>query len=347
MNMQLLMPKATAVWLIDNTNLTFEQIADFCSLHILEVKAIADGDSAIGIVGQDPIATGQLTREEIERCEKDASKKLMLATRDLPTPSVVSKGPKYIPLAKRSDKPSAILWLLKAYPKLSDEQIVHLLRTTRTTIEKIKDRSYADISNLKAKDPVILGLCRQTELNEIVALAEQGIVEAYLKKKHAKKIAAAKEVKAEKKAKKHAKAKAEKKAVAKKPVAKKAAAKKVAVKKPVAKKAAVKKAIKVVKKSSKKVSTSKKVEKKNLVKTQKKGANKKMVTKKTATPAAKGAKKPVAKKAAAKKVVAKKAVAKKPVAKKAAAKKPVAKKAVAKKVAAKKPAAKKVVAKKK
>ena len=130
-----LMPKATAVWLVDNTSLTFDQIADFCALHRLEVQGIADGEVAIGIQGIDPIANSQLTRDEIERCEKDSSARLKMLKLDLPEPSKRTKGPRYTPVAKRQDKPDAIAWLLRHHPELKESQIAKLIGTTKTTIQ--------------------------------------------------------------------------------------------------------------------------------------------------------------------------------------------------------------------
>ena len=130
-----LMPKATAVWLVDNTSLTFDQIADYCGLHRLEVQGIADGEVAIGIQGIDPIANSQLTRNEIERCEKDPSARLKMLKLDLPEPSKRTKGPRYTPVAKRQDKPDAIAWLLRHHPELKESQIAKLIGTTKTTIQ--------------------------------------------------------------------------------------------------------------------------------------------------------------------------------------------------------------------
>ena len=143
---QLLMPKATAVWLIDNTALSFDQIADLCSLHPLEVQSIADGETGIGIQGYDPVQNGQLTREEIERCEADPSGRLELATSDLPTPNRRTKGPRYVPVARRGDKPDGIAWLVKHHPELKDSQIVKLIGTTKETITKIRERTHTGTS---------------------------------------------------------------------------------------------------------------------------------------------------------------------------------------------------------
>lgn len=162
---QLLMPKATAVWLVENTTLTFEQIADFAKLHVLEVQAIADGQSAIGMKGWDPLANGQLTQAEIDRCSADPSARLRIARRDVPEPIARSKGPRYTPIAKRQDKPNAVAWLLKQHPELTDAQISKLIGTTKPTIQAIRDRSHWNIQNIKGQDPVQLGLCTQSEID--------------------------------------------------------------------------------------------------------------------------------------------------------------------------------------
>lgn len=162
---QLLMPKATAVWLVENTTLTFDQIAAFTSLHALEVQAIADGQSAIGMKGWDPIANGQLTQAEIDRCSADPGARLMIAKRDVPEPVARSKGPRYTPIAKRQDKPNAVAWLLKQHPELTDAQVSKLIGTTKPTIQAIRDRSHWNIQNIKAQDPVQLGLCTQSEID--------------------------------------------------------------------------------------------------------------------------------------------------------------------------------------
>ncbi|MGC6412432.1 MAG: DUF1013 domain-containing protein [Candidatus Puniceispirillaceae bacterium] len=168
---QLLMPKATAVWLIDNTALTFEQIGDFCQLHPLEVQAIADGEIGPGMQGYDPITNGQLTKEMISTCEADASARLKLAETDLPQPTLRTKGPRYVPVARRGDKPDAIAWLVKHHPELSDAQIGKLIGTTKETIRKIRDRSHWNISNITAKHPAMLGLCNQQDLNAAIEKA--------------------------------------------------------------------------------------------------------------------------------------------------------------------------------
>lgn len=166
-----LMPKATAVWLIDKTSLSFDQIADFVGMHPLEVQAIADGEVAQGIVGYDPVANGQLTREEIARAEADSSARLTLLDSAIPLPKARGKGARYIPVAKRTERPDAIAWLLRNFPQLSDPQIVKLLATTKETIQKVRDKSHPNTANIKPRDPVTLGLCTQGALNEAVAAA--------------------------------------------------------------------------------------------------------------------------------------------------------------------------------
>ncbi|HOV05058.1 MAG TPA: DUF1013 domain-containing protein [Hyphomicrobiales bacterium] len=160
-----LMPKATAVWLVDNTALTFEQIAAFCKLHPLEVKAIADGDSAQGIKGLDPVATGQLTREEITTAEKSPDYRLKLAARKVKVPESRRRGPRYTPVSRRQDRPNAILWLLRHHPELKDAQIMRLVGTTKPTIESIRERTHWNSANLTPMDPVSLGLCSQLDLD--------------------------------------------------------------------------------------------------------------------------------------------------------------------------------------
>ena len=168
-----LMPKATAVWLIDKTSLTFDQVADFVGMHPLEVQAIADGEVAQGIVGYDPIANGQLSREEIVRCEADSNTRLKLLETSIPMPKKRGKGARYIPVSKRTDRPDGILWLLRNHPELSDAQIEKLLATTKETIAKVRDRTHANTVNIKPRDPVILGLCTQSDLNVAVAAAQE------------------------------------------------------------------------------------------------------------------------------------------------------------------------------
>jgi len=167
-----LMPKATAVWLVDNSSLTFEQIAEFCGLHVLEVKGIADGDVAHGIKGMDPISSGQLSREEIAKAEMNPSHRLKLSEPKVEVPEVKTKrGPRYTPVSRRQDRPNAILWLLKNHPELKDSQIMRLVGTTKPTIIAIRERSHWNSPNLQAQDPVTLGLCSQIDLDAEVKKA--------------------------------------------------------------------------------------------------------------------------------------------------------------------------------
>src|SRR5579863_2140773 len=166
MNDAPLMPKATAVWLVENTSLSFDQIADFCKLHPLEVKGIADGEVAAGIKGHDPITSGQLTREEIAAAEKDPSHRLQLAQSKVRLPEIKrARGPRYTPLSRRQDRPNAILWLLRNHAELKDAQIMRLVGTTKHTLEAIRERSHWNSANLQPMDPVTLGLCSQIDLD--------------------------------------------------------------------------------------------------------------------------------------------------------------------------------------
>jgi hypothetical protein len=168
------MPKATAVWLVDNTALTFEQIAQFCGLHPLEVRAIADGEAAQGIKGLDPVLNGQLTREEIAAAEADSERKLKLSEPKVRVPESKRKGPRYTPLSKRQDRPNAILWLVRNHPELKDAQISRLVGTTKSTIEQIRERTHWNSANLQPLDPVTLGLCSQIDLDIEVQRASRG-----------------------------------------------------------------------------------------------------------------------------------------------------------------------------
>ena len=163
--------KATAVWLVDNTTLTFKQVGDFCGLHELEVQGIADGDVAVGVRGFDPVANNQLTREEIEAAEKDPLHKLKLKFNAAAVGEEKRRGPRYTPLSKRQDRPAAILWLVKFHPELADAQISKLVGTTKPTIQSIRERTHWNIQNLQPVDPVALGLCKQTELDAAVQKA--------------------------------------------------------------------------------------------------------------------------------------------------------------------------------
>ena len=162
-----LMPKATAVWLLDNTSLSFDQVAEFCKLHPLEVKAIADGDAAQGIKGLDPVLTGQLTREQIAASEADPNRKLELSAPkvDLPPQNHGKKGPRYTPVSRRQDRPNAILWLVRNHPELKDAAIMRLVGTTKSTIQAIRDRTHWNAATLSPLDPVTLGLTTQLELD--------------------------------------------------------------------------------------------------------------------------------------------------------------------------------------
>lgn len=167
-----LMPKATAVWLIEKTALTFTQIAEFCGMHPLEVQAIADGEVAQGIVGYDPVANGQITQEQIRACEADPEARLKLLANALPV-AKRSRGARYTPVAKRNDRPDAIAFLVRGYPQLTEAQISKLLGTTKDTIQKVRDRTHWNSTNIKPRDPVFLGLCSQTDLNAAIATANE------------------------------------------------------------------------------------------------------------------------------------------------------------------------------
>ncbi len=166
-----LMPKATAVWLVDNTVLTFDQISVFCGLHPLEVQAIADGENGANIIGSNPVQNKELTKAEIEACEADSNRHLKMLVNNLPKPKSRAKGPKYTPVSKRGDKPDAIAFLIKNHPELSDPQIVRLIGTTKNTINNIKGRTHSNMTNITPKDPVTLGLCKQEELNNALEKA--------------------------------------------------------------------------------------------------------------------------------------------------------------------------------
>src|SRR5499427_2802152 len=161
-----LMPKATAVWLLDNTALTFDQVADFTKMHPLEIRAIADGDAAQGIKGSDPISSGQLTREEIEKGERDPNHRLKLEeSKVVLPPAAKRKGPRYTPVSRRHERPSAILWLVRNHPELKDAQIMRLVGTTKSTIASVRERTHWNSAQLQPLDPVTLGLCSQIDLD--------------------------------------------------------------------------------------------------------------------------------------------------------------------------------------
>ena len=168
------MPKATAVWLVENTKISFKQIADFCALHELEVKGIADGDVAKGIKAYNPILAGQLTREEIEESSKDINRPLVLNKKVLDIKSG-KKSSRYVPLSKRQDRPEAVLWLTKNYPQLSDGQIVKLVGSTKNTVTSIRKKNYWNSSNLSPKDPVVSNLCSQAEIKNAADKADRRI----------------------------------------------------------------------------------------------------------------------------------------------------------------------------
>lgn len=170
----LLMPKATAVWLVDNTALTFEQIAAFCALHPLEVQGIADGDVAAGIMGVNPINNGQLTREEIDKAEADPSYRMKVAEPKVRVAQAKRKGPRYTPISRRNERPGAIKWLVRNHPELKDAQIMRLVGTTKSTIDSVREGTHWNTANLTAIDPVTLGLCSQIDLDMEVRKASGG-----------------------------------------------------------------------------------------------------------------------------------------------------------------------------
>ena len=171
-----LMPKATAVWLVDNTSLTFDQIAEFCGLHVLEVKGIADGDVAQGIKGMDPISSGQLTRNELDKAASDPEYRLQMAAAKVKIPEIkTKKSSKYMPVTLRQERPNAILWLIRNHEELKDAQIIRLVGTTKPTIQSIRDRTHHNIANLVPTDPVTLGLCTQVDLDREVKKASERV----------------------------------------------------------------------------------------------------------------------------------------------------------------------------
>ena len=166
-----LMPQATAVWLVENTGLTFDQISEFCGLHPLEVQAIADEEVAIGMQGLDPVVNGQLSKEEIVRCETDTEARLQIAKSDIPQPVARPKGPRYTPLSKRQDKPDAIAWLLRHHPELTDAQIGRLIGTTKPTINAVRDRTHKNTQNMRPRSPIELGLASREDMAAAIAKA--------------------------------------------------------------------------------------------------------------------------------------------------------------------------------
>ena len=171
-----LMPKATAVWLVENTALTFDQIAEFCNLHPLEVKGIADGDVAQGIRGMDPIMSGELTRLELEAAEINSDHTLKLNQTIVELPEIATKKQKkYTPLSRRQDRPTAIAWLVRNHPELKDSEVIRLVGTTKSTIESIRNRTHWNIGNIQPQDPVVLGLCSQIDLDKLVLRASKRV----------------------------------------------------------------------------------------------------------------------------------------------------------------------------
>ena len=171
----LLMPMATAVWLVENTTLTFKQIAEFCNLHEVEIQGIADGEVAKGIVGYNPIIAGQLTKEEIELSSKDQTRSLKINDYNLDISNNKNKIKKYVPLSKRQDKPDSALWLIKQHPSLKESQISKLVGITKNSVTTIKNKSYWNFNNLNPKDPVAIGLFSQKDLQEALEKAERRI----------------------------------------------------------------------------------------------------------------------------------------------------------------------------
>jgi hypothetical protein len=171
---QLLMPKATAVWLVDNTSLSFEQIAAFCGLHPLEVQGVADGDVAGGIMGVNPIQNGQLTRDEIDKAEADSGYRMKMSEPKVRVPAAKRRGPRYTPISRRNERPGAIKWLLRNHPELKDAQIMRLVGTTKSTIDAVRDGTHWNNTNITAMDPVTLGLCSQIDLDLEVKRASKG-----------------------------------------------------------------------------------------------------------------------------------------------------------------------------
>lgn len=254
-----LMPKATAVWLVENTTLTFRQIATFCELHELEIQAIADGDVAYNIIGISPVANGQLSAEEIKRCEADASADLVANIIERNVKESNAKNKKILSPSQRSDKPAAILWIIRNCPEISDSQICKLIGTTKPTIQSIRTGTRPDMSALRAKNPVAIGLCSEKDLDAAITVAK---------------------VKAEKLA--NPKPKAKKKKTTKKAPVKKTVAKKAVKKKAAAKKSAVKKTAAKTKKTTVKKASSAKTKKTPAKKpAAKKTATKKKTAKKT------------------------------------------------------------------
>ena len=186
MNNAPLMPMATAVWLVENTSLTFKQISEFCKLHEVEIQGIADGDVAKGIVGYNPIIAGQLTKDELELSSKDPNRPLVLKVNEIEIESDQIKSKKYVPLSKRQDKPDSALWLIKQHAILKDSQIAKLIGITKNSVTAIRNKSYWNFNNLSAKDPVAMGLFTQKDLIEAIEKAERRIKREKKEKEKAK-----------------------------------------------------------------------------------------------------------------------------------------------------------------
>ena len=180
-----LMPKATAIWLVENTSLSFKQIANFCGMHELEIKGIADGEVGAGIKGLNPITNKQLTKEEIERCSNDTETDLQIIVNEVSTKTEQSKKKKkYTPLSKRQDRPDAVYWLIRNHPELKDSQVARLVGSSKSTIDAIRNRTPWNMANIRPQDPIGLGLCRQIELDEAIAIAERSLKRAEKKKEN-------------------------------------------------------------------------------------------------------------------------------------------------------------------
>tara|TARA_X000001036_G_C20416296_1_gene699198 strand:- start:88 stop:705 length:618 start_codon:yes stop_codon:yes gene_type:complete len=177
------MPKATAIWLVENTSLSFKQIANFCGMHELEIKGIADGEVGAGIKGLNPITNNQLTKEEIERCSDNSDSDLQIIKNEISAKTEQSKKKKkYTPLSKRQDRPDAVYWLIRNHPELKDSQVAKLVGSTKSTIDAIRNRTHWNMSNIRPQDPIGLGLCKQIELDEALAKAERSMKRAQKKK---------------------------------------------------------------------------------------------------------------------------------------------------------------------
>lgn len=237
-----LMPKATAVWLVENTTLTFKQIGAFCELHELEVQAIADGDVAANIVGLNPVAAGQLTMEEIARCEADKNAVLVSIEPEGNVKALNSKNKKVLSPSQRSDKPCAILWVLRNCPEIIDSQICKLIGTTKPTIMALRDGTHRDMADLRPKNPVAIGLCKEKDLDDAIAVSKKWTETKSTKKKAGKKTTK-KKTAAKKSVKKTVAKKASVKKTATKTAAKKTTAKKASAKKTASKKASTKKKV--------------------------------------------------------------------------------------------------------